>query len=224
MPSSTHARFRHRIFAHHLPLFAVSAISVATLYATRPYRDVLSRASFATAYPALLLLALTLLLGPWRLLRRQRNPVSDDLRRDTGIWAGVLGALHAGIGQFVHLRGRPWLYYVYGLRSKHFFPLRHDLFGLANYTGLIATLLLLGLLATSSDYALRAMGTPRWKQLQRWNYAVFGFTVIHAAAYQLTEKQKLPWILIVAGAAAATIALQVIGFRQRRTTLSVAGR
>ena len=70
----------------------------------------------------LALLVATLLIGPWNVLRRTANPVSSDLRRDIGIWAGMLGILHAGVGQFVHLRGRPWLYYV--LKDKdgnHFF-------------------------------------------------------------------------------------------------------
>lgn len=201
---------------HHLPLLAVSALSVAILYRTRPYPDVLSRASFATAYPALLLLAVTLLLGPWRLLRNNCNPISHDLRRDIGIWAGLLGTLHTIVGQFVHLRGRPWLYYVYGTQSNHSFPLRHDLFGFANYTGAIATLILIALLATSSDYALRAMGTPGWKQLQRYNYAIFGLTMMHAFAYQFIEKQKLPFVLLIGTSMVATIAMQALGYRLRK--------
>jgi methionine sulfoxide reductase heme-binding subunit len=224
MPHLKKTRLYLRLLTHHLPLLAASALSVSALYFTRPYRDVLSRASFATAYPALLLLALTLLLGPWKLLRNQRQPVSDDLRRDIGIWAGILGILHAIVGQCVHLRGRPWLYYVYERRSKHVFPLRHDLFGAANHTGAIATLLLIALLATSSDYALRAMGTPGWKKLQRWNYAIFGLTVIHAFGYQSIEKQKLPFVTIIAITTVATIALQAIGYWRRRAVVKAAIR
>jgi sulfoxide reductase heme-binding subunit YedZ len=99
---------------HYLPLLLLSFVSVAVLYSTRPYTDVLSRASFATAYPAMVLLAATLLIGPWNWLRKKPNPVSSDLRRDLGIWAGFLALLHTAVGQCVHLRGRPWLYYVYG--------------------------------------------------------------------------------------------------------------
>lgn len=219
MPYFQQLRLRRRLLKHHVPLLAVSVLSVAILYLTRPYRDVLSRASFATAYPALLLLALTLLLGPWRLLRNQRNPISHDLRRDLGLWAGLLGILHAVVGQCVHLRGRPWLYYVYEAHSKHSFPLRHDLFGFANYTGAIATLVLIALLATSSDYALRTMGTPRWKQLQRYNYALFVLTILHAFAYQSIEKQKLPFVSIVATSTVITIALQALGYQRRKQAL-----
>ena len=209
-------RLRQRLLTHHIPLSVVSIVAVVALYITRPYRDFFSRASFATAYPALVLLSLTLLLGPWKVLRKMRNPVSDDFRRDVGIWAGVLGVLHTVVGQCVHLRGRPWLYYVYEPRSHHTFPLRHDLFGFANYTGAIGTLVLLALLATSNDYSLRAMGAPRWKRLQRWNYCVFTLVVLHAFAYQFTEKQRTPFVIVVSISVAITVTLQLIGLRSRR--------
>jgi sulfoxide reductase heme-binding subunit YedZ len=96
------SRTKKRLVRHHLPLLALSSVSVALLYFTRPYRDVITRASFATAYPALGLLAATLAIGPWNVLRKRRNPKSSDLRRDLGIWAGILGLTHSVIGQTVH--------------------------------------------------------------------------------------------------------------------------
>jgi sulfoxide reductase heme-binding subunit YedZ len=210
-------RIRHRLLAHHLPLLVVSALSITALYCTRPYRDVVSRASFATAYPALVLLAISLLIGPWRLLRRHRNPVSSDLRRDIGIWAGLLSLAHAAVGQNVHLRGRPWLYYVYETRQHHSIPLRHDLFGFSNYTGAASSLFLVALLATSNDYSLRALGTPRWKQLQRWNYAAFALAAAHSIGYQIPQKQNYAFHVIVKLCIAITLALQTAGFIRRRS-------
>lgn len=204
-----------RLWRHHLPIGLASVASASALYVTRPYSDVISKASFATAYPALVLLAVTLLIGPWNLLRGRSNPVSSDLRRDFGIWAGIVGVVHAGIGQCVHLRGRPWLYYVYG-PTEHHHGLRHDLFGLANYTGAIAVLLLIALLATSNDLSLRALGTPRWKQLQRWNYAVFALTAVHAAGYFAIEKQKANFVLTAAGCIALAMSFQAAGWFLRR--------
>jgi methionine sulfoxide reductase heme-binding subunit len=206
-------RLLPRIWRHHVPLLFISFACVAVLYQTRPYPDVLSRASFATAYPALGLLAVTLLIGPWNLLRSKTNPVSSDLRRDIGIWAGLLGILHAGVGQFVHLRGRPWLYYVYG-PTEHHHGLRHDLFGLANYTGALGTLLLILLLATSNDLSLRRFGTRKWKQLQRWNYAVFALVAVHSFAFQGVETQKMQWVITVALCVGAAIAMQMAGYRR----------
>ncbi|MDE3188042.1 MAG: ferric reductase-like transmembrane domain-containing protein [Acidobacteriota bacterium] len=215
-------RLRLRLMKHHLPLGVLTVLCAAALYLTRPYRDVISKASFATAYPALALLAATLLIGPLNLLRRRPNPVSSDLRRDVGIWAGILCVLHAVIGQCVHLRGRPWLYYVYGpAEHHHSFPVRHDLFGLANYTGAVGTLLLIALLATSNDYSLRALGTPRWKQLQRWNYAVFALTAVHAAGYLAIEKQKASFVAIVALCLAIALLFQAAGWVRRMKSLAI---
>jgi sulfoxide reductase heme-binding subunit YedZ len=164
----------------------------------------------------LVLLVVTLLVGPWNLLRRRPNPVSSDLRRDIGIWAGILGVVHAVVGQCVHLRGRPWLYYVYGPAERHRgIALRHDLFGFANSTGAVGVLLLVMLLATSSDYCLRALGTTRWKQLQRWNYAVFALSGMHAVGYLLIEKQKASFSCAVAVCLLIAIGMQAAGFLQR---------
>ena len=44
------------------------------LFAAR--KDVISHLSIATAYPALLLTAAAVLLGPWNVLRGHNNPVS----------------------------------------------------------------------------------------------------------------------------------------------------
>ena len=211
------AQLRNRLFQHHLVLFFVSVASVAALYVTHPLRDVVTRISFSTAYPALALLVLTLALGPWRVLRRQRVPVSFDWRRDLGIWAGILTLVHTVAGQMVHLRGRPWLYYVYPRKSLHSFPLRHDLFGSANETGLLATLIVLALLATSNDLSLRALGTPGWKRLQRWNYAVFALAGAHTLLYQSIEK-KLggAWAVAVIASLAITLAMQTAGYLRRK--------
>ena len=212
--SGRNRRLQSRLLRHHLPLLVLSFACVARLYSTRPYPDVISRASFATAYPALALLAATLLVGPWNVLRRKANPVSSDLRRDLGIWAGILGVLHAGVGQFVHLRGRPWLYYIYG-PGEHHHGMRHDLFGLANYTGAIGVLLLVMLFATSNDLSLRRLGSRKWKQLQRWNYGVFALVAVHSFAFQGVEKQKIAWVIAVAMCVVAALVMQIAGVVRR---------
>lgn len=211
------ARLQERLLKHHLGLMSASALAVFCLYITRPYPDVITRISFSTAYVALALLVVTLSIGPWNVMRRQRSPVSNDLRRDIGIWAGILGLMHVGFGSCVHMRGRPWLYYVYQ-RSEghHIFPLRHDIFGFANETGVLATIVLLLLFATSNDWSLRKLGTPRWKQLQRWNYALFLLVFLHAAAYQTLEKQQAHFVTTVAICVAITFALQSLGLYRRR--------
>ena len=205
---------QRRVLRHHLPLAVLSASAVALLCVTRTYPDVISRLSFSTAWPALLLLATTLLIGPWRMLRGKPAVLSSDLRRDIGIWAGIVGVAHAGIGQCVHLRGRPWLYYVYEKTQEHLLPIRHDMFGFANFTGMFAALLLLALLATSNDASLRKMGQPGWKSLQRWNYASFGLTIAHTFGYLIgIESLKWPWIVTASLCALLTAVLQYRGWR-----------
>lgn len=216
MSSVRRRRLQHRLLTHHVPLLVASAIGIAALYSTRPYRDVIARASFATAYPALVLLTITLLIGPWNVLRRQRNPISSDLRWDIGIWAGLLSVIHSVIGQCVHLRGRPWLYYVYATKEHHLIPLRHDLFGFSNDTGAVSGLVLIALLATSNDYFLRTLGTPRWKQLQRWNYAAFALAALHAIGYQIPQRQGLAFHWTVRVCIAITVVMQTAGYMRRR--------
>lgn len=215
-------RLRRRLLTHHLLIFAASAAAFLLLFLTRPYKDLWMKLSFSTAYPALFLILLTLFIGPYNILTRRRNPVSSDLRRDFGIWAGILSVIHTVVGQNVHLRGRPWLYYVYEHRERHWLPFRHDLFGFANYTGLIGTLVVIVLLATSNDYSLRRLGTPQWKRLQRWNYAVFALIAAHAIGYLCIESQKLPFVLTIALGLAATLAIQAAAFCRRRSVASQA--
>jgi len=214
-------RLARRLVTHHLPIGCISIGAAALLYVTRPYPDVITRLSFATAYPALVLVGLTLVIGPWRILRKLAVQSSMDLRRDFGIWAGMFGVFHALVGNFVHLRGRPWLYYIYeNWQEKHIQPFRYDTFGIANDTGLIAALILLALLATSNDAALRKLGTPGWKSLQRWVYVCFALTAVHTLIYLVGIKSmSVPWLVVAATAISITIAFQWIGYVRRRRTL-----
>ena len=209
------ARMKSRLWRHHLPLALGSTVIIFILYVTRPYADVITRLSFATAWPALVLLAATLIIGPWRILQGKAPILSQDLRRDIGIWGGALGVLHAVIGNCEHLRGRPWLYYIYEKTQEHLIPLRHDLFGFSNFTGLFAGLILLALLATSNDASLRKFGNPGWKGLQRWNYACFGLTILHTFGY-LMGIQALKWGSIITASLCALLAavLQYQGWRR----------
>jgi sulfoxide reductase heme-binding subunit YedZ len=213
------ARLRGRLCRHHFPLALLAAGIVWILYITRPYPDVLTRLSFATAWPAQGLLSVTLIIGPWRILTRKSPVVSLDLRRDIGIWAGILGVLHAGVGQCVHLRGRPWLYYIYEKPQDHLLPVRHDIFGFSNFTGLFAALILLALLVTSNDASLRKLSGPGWKSLQRWNYACFALTALHTFGY-LVGIESLKWAAIVTASlcVAITLWLQWAGWRRHPST------
>jgi len=84
---------------------------------------------------------------------------------------------------------------------------------------LIGTLVLVLLLATSNDYALRRLGKSKWKQLQRWNYLLFALVILHAFGYQTIEKQRAPFVALVIVCVAITVGLQTYGFRLHRVEI-----
>jgi methionine sulfoxide reductase heme-binding subunit len=149
----------------------------------RQNRLFIARFTTATGYLALGLLALTLLIGPANLLLRRRTPVSSYLARDVGMWAAIVSVVHVIAGFFVHGPPAPL-----GERIVHYFfapdgsPLTNT-FGWGNWTGLAATVIVVGLLTISSDFALRKLKAKRWKNLQRLNYALFALVIAHAIFY-----------------------------------------
>lgn len=174
--------------------------------------------SLASAYVALIYLALSLSLGPYRVWRKLSNPISFDLRRDLGIWVGLLAFVHTIIGLMVHLRGRMWMYFLASLS-----PIRMQTswFGLANYLGGMATLIFVLLLAISNDISLRELGTKRWKSVQRCSYVAAMLTVVHGFAYQFVEKRRIDWVIVLALLVCLTLGLQFVGFSIVRRKRSV---
>ncbi len=198
----------------HLVLALLALAATALVYRLTPPPDVRHRLSMGSAYAALLFLAGSLWLGPWNVLRCRPNPVSFDLRRDIGIWAGVLAIFHTAVGLTVHLRGRMWMYFFRGL---HPLKIQNTQFGLANYSGLLAALLFLLLLAISNDVSLCALGRSRWKYWQRYTYLAFALTILHGIAYQLIEKRHLPWVVISGVMVSAAIVIQALALFKRRS-------
>ncbi len=211
-------RAKHRAVRHHLVLALGSA---ALLFAVYSYvgieaDDEVYMWSMATAYVSMALLVVTLLNGPVNVLRGHRNPVSTDLRRDLGIWAGLIGLAHVVIGLQVHFRGKMWFYFVREVEETKELVLRADLFGFANYTGMLATLVLILLLALSNDLSLRRLRAGRWKALQRWSYALFALVVVHGFAYQAIEDRKTGYVALLAFMVGLALVLQLAGFRGRK--------
>jgi len=172
------------------------------------------RLSIATAYVGLVLLAATLVVGPLRERMGRANPASVGLRRDIGIWAAFGGFVHTVVGLQVHMRGDIVRYFIpdaaIGGVTKSAIA-----FLAANYIGLAATMLLLLLLAVSNDVALRALGTVRWKRIQRLNYLLFALVVTHGVLYLAVDRAS--WVLIVAFVliVAITCQIQLQGRRSR---------
>lgn len=174
------------------------------------------RLSTALGWVSLLALAAALAVGPWHVLDGRRPPVSLDLRRDLGVWAGLTGLAHTVLGLQVHMRGEIARYFLHAGETPALARVRFDLFGLANHTGAVAALGLLVLLAVSSDASLRRLGQPRWKGVQRLTYPVAILTVLHGAAYQWLERRRLVLVLAFALVVALVTVLQGAGARRWR--------
>ena len=173
---------------HHSRLAIVTGMLLFGFFEVIPGDDHTYLWSMATGYVSIILLAVTLLIGPFNVYKKVNNPVSTDLRRDIGIWCGITGLAHIVMGIQVHM-GNIWLYFFKAVEGEDRLRLRDDIFGAANYVGIIAGVILLVLLLLSNDASLKLLKTCRWKNLQRLNYLFFMGVLIHGILYQIIEKR-----------------------------------
>lgn len=218
--------WRRRLLVHHLPVALASSAAVVVFMGLSPFahRSILAGAfslslfTVATGYVATLLLALTLLIGPANLLLRRRNPVSSYLRRDLGTWTAIFSVVHVIVG--FQVRGDSGV-----LRFLDYFvadgkPLL-DSFGLGNWTGLAALVIVAGLLAISTNRSLSELKAERWKNLQRLNYTLFALVVVHAVFYGALSRPASPFTLLLISTVVAVLGGQAIGiwlYRRGRHT------
>ncbi|SMO38944.1 sulfoxide reductase heme-binding subunit YedZ [Fodinibius sediminis] len=210
-------RLKTRLWKHHLALGIGSLLAVYLVNSMIQSDYAMYRWSMASGYVGLALLVITLILGPAKLLSGKRYPRSNDLRRDFGIWSAIIGLIHVVVGIQVHM-GNPWLYFFLKDPFPQQLVLRGDLFGFANYTGLVAALILLFLLLLSNDLSMKKLGGKRWKNLQRWSYGIFLFVIAHSIAYQVIEERKMLYLIIFSLLALITVTLQLVGFFKWRST------
>ncbi|MGI9036156.1 MAG: ferric reductase-like transmembrane domain-containing protein [Pyrinomonadaceae bacterium] len=204
-----------RRLLNHFFILLMSLTTAAIIYAVlfyfyaEPQRRIF-RLSLTTAYISVILLAATLSFGAWNIFRRRVNPVSSDLRRDLGIWCGIFSLTHTLFGLNVHLQN--WTQYFIN-DSGHFLT---DAFGFANYTGVLAALIMIALLITSNDISIRRLGRGRWKMVQRWNYVFALLVAFHGFVYQFVEKRLLPYGFLFGTIVLWIIIIQFAGFWMKR--------
>lgn len=193
----------------HAALILFAVIVYAVTAALKPNLRPLHMLTIATGYGAYLLLVLTLVIGTWQLWRKQarRNPVNLYVRRDVGIWCGLLGVVHIIIGFQVHLGGDVIAYFFDQGR------LRFDLFGFANDTGLVAALILVALLVISNDGSMRLLKGRRWKNIQRLNYVLFALVLAHTLAYQNIVRRESALVAVTLALAMLVLGAQAAGIR-----------
>jgi len=176
----------------HLALALFSLISCLLTFGYSPTSALNEVLSLGTGYVALLLLALSLLIGPFNLLRKRRNPVNLDLRRDIGIWAGIDGLVHVWFSLQLYNNG-DILSYFFARESQP----DATLFSLSNFVGLVATLVLVVLLVTSNQLSLRWLKGKRWKLVQRFNYPLAALVLLHTFGYQVLNQRESVFSLSV---------------------------
>jgi methionine sulfoxide reductase heme-binding subunit len=215
--------WRRRLLLHHVPVALASAVALVVLIGLTPRHDGFSIQQLAspTGDVALVLLALTLLIGPANLLLRRANPVNSYLRRDVGAWTAIWSLVHVVVG-FQEHGGGVFGFVDYFVADGR--PLTNS-FGMGNWTGLAATVIVVLLLVLSNNRYLGELKSRRWKDLQRLNYALFGLVVLHAVYYGALRRMTSPFTLLLIVTVIAVLVGQAVGIwlwrrRNARTTAS----
>ena len=171
--------------ARHLGVGLVSAFLAYAFWGSRMEWDAEMRLWRAVGDAALVLLALTLAIGPLAVLWR---PAARLLawRRALGVWFALTALLHA------YLVWDGWarwsLSRLFGYEDLSAAGVTEPVmtepgFGLANLVGLVALFLALVLAAVSSEKAMRILGPRAWKHIQQYAYVVFYLVGLHVAYF-----------------------------------------
>ena len=204
-----------RLKKHYLPLLSLVLIAWVIFYIRWANRDTITFITQATGYISIIILSISLIIGPVNIFLKIKNPISTYLRRDISIIGGILALIHSIAGLFVHLRGNNWQYFLN--KTEFGYSIRTDNFGLANYTGLISALIIILLLITSNDYLLKKLNSTNWKNIQRLSYLMFILAIIHCFYYRIVKEHLnliysfyMPLFIIV-------LTFQMIGMRLKLT-------
>src|SRR5690349_14321521 len=193
-------------------LALITFVGCYLIHLYSPYADLNYILTLACGYISLILIVVSLLIGPYKLLYRRRNPVNLNLRRDVGIWAGINGLIHVGAVFLAQTRGD--IIYLF-LRPKSQ-GIGYDLSlspqGISNNLGLVATFILILLLVLSNDITLKYFKGRRWKFLQRFNYGLVVLAFIHTVLYQRFGNRARAFVVITLVSAVAVLVAQAIGF------------
>lgn len=204
-----------RRWLNHLGLALITLAGCYAAYRYAPFADLNYTLTIGCGYLALVLVVLTLVIGPVKLLWQRKNPVNLDLRRDVGIWAGITGCIHVFCGFREHMGGNIALYFL-DPTPNGYRPLLNR-FGISNDIGLIGVLILIVLLVLSNDISLKRLKGKRWKFLQRFNYLLAALIFIHTFLYQMISRREHPFMDVTLLLGLATLAIQTAGFMAYQT-------
>jgi methionine sulfoxide reductase heme-binding subunit len=176
-------RSLREVMIRHTAVALTAAALTAAFWFGRMDWDAEMRTWRAFGVASIVLLFVSLAIGP---LARLWRPATRALRarREFGVWFAVTAVVHT----VLVLDG--WVEWDMGrLLGYEFIPelgrtARWEPgFGLANLIGLVALAWALVLAATSSNRAVRLLGSPAWKWIHQGAHVIFYLAVLHAAYF-----------------------------------------
>lgn len=215
----------------HVITALAGGVLVAAFWASRPQWDPEMRLWKSVGDASLMLLLVTLALGPavklWTALKR-----ALPWRRETGIWFALLGAVHTililnGWARWSLSRFLGYEFVTQLGREARMEPG----FGLANLVGLVALIWALILAATSTDFAIRRLGPSSWKWLHNSAGLIFYLVLLHVGYFLFLHYTqsfhkvvpdpdwfRLPFVLLGLGVIGLRAAAFMHTVRRRRTS------
>ena len=171
------------LIRRHLTVVLIGAGLIYLFWLSRPQWSADMRFWRAVGDGSLILLYLTMALGPAaRIL-----PLAGILlpyRRELGVWFGILAVAHTIIILDGWVRWDVLLFMGYQFVPELDRMIRLESgFGMANILGLLAVIIALPLMATSADWATRALGAGAWKFLHYAAYSIFYMVALHTAYF-----------------------------------------
>ncbi len=207
--------FNSRLRLH----LSLAAGTVLILFAAREVGDpggVVNRVSTVSAYLFLVLLSVVMVIGPLRAMRTGRALINHTGRRDVAIWCAFIGLVHLFAGIAQSMTPAYLEVFVTGAAQPLSAILRDKLFFWSTIAGFVVGVLLIVLLALSSNWSLAVIGQRWWKRLHQLSYIVFVLTLVHGFGFQLLESRSwVGYVLVIAMMFVVCIA-QVQGVRAVR--------
>lgn len=194
----------------HLGLLIFSLLGCGLAYLYEPGSKLNDVVALGTGYVSLILLVATLAIGPLNLVLKRRNGVNVNLRRDVGIWCGISGIVHSLISFTLYNNGNILLYF-FDKQSNGSYSPQLNLSGLSNLTGLLAMLVMLGLLLTSNNLSLRWLKGKSWKFVQRFNYPLSILVLVHTIGYLILNGRETFFTFLLAALVFFVVEAQLVG-------------
>lgn len=175
----------------HIYVASLSLIFVLIFYVTRLNWHPMHAWNRAFADSALLLLILTLALGPiGRVVTKTQKAL--HWRRELGIWSAVLSFGHV----FIVLDG--WVMW----NLKHLFKVPfydqlviHPGFAIGNLIGIVALGYISMLAVISNQFSVRMLGTQAWNYLQQQTFVLYVLVMLHAVYFAYFHMPEQPnWL------------------------------